>query len=81
MYGWPHSEEKHFTFDLLRRLNEDPHDQWVCIGDFNQILSSQDQEGGLEPNFNRISLFRSALDECGLLDLRFSGPRFTWDNA
>lgn len=27
-----------------------------------------------------MALFRDCLDDCGLIDLGFSGPKFTWTN-
>ena len=27
-----------------------------------------------------MKLFRECLENCGLLDLGFSGPKFTWNN-
>ena len=28
--------------------------------------------------FNRANAFRTCLNTCGLMDLDFSGPKFTW---
>ena len=36
--------------------------------------------GGLPLNRNRVTAFRNCLDTCGLMDLGFQGPRFTWTN-
>ncbi|KAK2634725.1 hypothetical protein Ddye_029517 [Dipteronia dyeriana] len=41
------------------------------IGDLNEFLSELEKEGGSEN-------FRDALDQCGLKDLGFSSPKFTW---
>ena len=34
--------------------------------------------GGSTRSQAQMNLFREAIDECGFLDLRFLGPKFTW---
>ena len=53
---------------------------WVLLGDFNEMISEDEKMGGLPLNRNRISAFRNCMDKCGLMDLGFQGPRFTWTN-
>ena len=36
--------------------------------------------GGLPLNRTRIAAFKNCMDKCGLMDLGFQGPRFTWTN-
>lgn len=36
--------------------------------------------GGNTPNPRRLASFRGMLAACGLVDLEFKGPRFTWRN-
>lgn len=53
---------------------------WVMLGDFNEILSSNEKFGGLLVNVSRALKFKCSLDTCGMLDLGFHGPKFTWTN-
>ena len=53
---------------------------WVLIGDFNDMISEDKKLGVLPVNRSRISAFRNCIDKCGLIDLGFHGPRFTWTN-
>ena len=53
---------------------------WVLLGDFNEMISEDEKMGGLPLNRNRIFAFRNCMDKCGLMDLGFQGPRFTWTN-
>ena len=53
---------------------------WVLLGDFNEMISEDEKMGGLPLNRNRISAFRNCMDKCGLMDLGFQGPQFTWTN-
>lgn len=65
-YGWPRHEDKLHSFKLLKRLSCDVSQGWMCVGDFNQILNIEDKNGGNDPDFNLIIVFREALDVCGL---------------
>ncbi|KAK2642450.1 hypothetical protein Ddye_024213 [Dipteronia dyeriana] len=64
----------------MKRLHDMVHIPWFCAGDFNDILSPDEKIGGLPRNRMLIDNFRNALDYCGLDDMGFQGPRFTWSN-
>ncbi|CAN1188832.1 Putative ribonuclease H protein At1g65750 [Linum perenne] len=51
---------------------------WLILGDFNSILSADDKRGGVPFNRSRHKSFIDTVEVCGLSDLRFDGPRFTW---
>jgi len=53
---------------------------WLCIGDFNMILDQTDKSGGLPYATSSRDFFRSFMNTCGMIDLRFSGNPFTWSN-
>ncbi|XP_031372557.1 uncharacterized protein LOC116187768 [Punica granatum] len=53
---------------------------WVALGDFNEAATSWEKLGGSAASAKHMSLFNRMLDECALLDLGFTGPRFTWSN-
>ena len=53
---------------------------WLVLGDFNEILSEEDKFGGRRLNLNRAIEFKDCIDSCNLLDLGFSGPKYTWSN-
>ena len=44
------------------------------------MISEDEKLGGLSDNRTRMMAFRNCLDNCGLMDLGFHGPRFTWTN-
>ena len=50
------------------------------MGDFNEPLLNEDKFGGRAMSVNRSLLFKEYLDNCGMIDIGFSGPRFTWTN-
>lgn len=54
---------------------------WACIGDYNVYTSSDDKMEGVGPNLGSMADFVSCLGDCGLNDLGFNGPKFTWSNG
>lgn len=51
---------------------------WLCIGDYNDILTT-DEKNGRKPNSpGRMQRFRDMPNNCGFIDLGFRGPKFTW---
>ena len=53
---------------------------WVIAGDFNEPLSSVDKLGGRDVSIRRSLPLKDCLDRCNMIDLGFSGSRFTWAN-
>ncbi|KAK3221878.1 hypothetical protein Dsin_008903 [Dipteronia sinensis] len=49
-------------------------------GDFNEILSEDEKLGGAQKPRGQLESFQDALDDCGLQDLGYTGPPFTWCN-
>ncbi|KAK9683154.1 hypothetical protein RND81_10G119900 [Saponaria officinalis] len=72
IYGWPELCNKYKTWDMLRSLCYGDNIPTILFGDFNEILSNNEKEGGA---------FRNALDDCALHDLGFTGNKFTWQRG
>ena len=66
MYGQPDHTNKCQTWDLLRSINHDARDAFHYFGDFNEILSAMEKDGGARRNYNDMNAFRRCLDDCGL---------------
>ena len=62
---------------MLRMLNSKPHLPWVCMGDFNEILLSEEKRGGRIQPHGQMQAFWDVL-ACGFVDLGFTGPEFSW---
>ncbi|CAL9021651.1 unnamed protein product [Prunus brigantina] len=77
-YGHPVTAERHKSWELLSRLGSASSLPWVCIGDFNEILAAHEKLGGAVRNERQMQNFRQAIDSCGLKDLGYRGPKFTW---
>jgi hypothetical protein len=78
IYGEPSSERKHLTWDYIRDLHGRKDLPWMMLGDFNEILSNTEKEGGnLRPQ-RCMQGFRDALYNSELDDMGFQGDIFTW---
>lgn len=53
---------------------------WVLAEDFNEPLLEDDKFGGKAVSISRSLLLKECLDKCNMIDIRFSGPWFTWTN-
>ena len=51
---------------------------WLYLGDFNEITRQSEKMGGSYRSQAQMQLFRDAIDECGFMDLSFTGSQFTW---
>ena len=54
---------------------------WLLLGDFNEVLCGEDKLGGRQINLSQALDFKECLDNCNLLDLGFSRPKFIWTNS
>jgi hypothetical protein len=51
----------------------------VCFGDLNDIMCDMDTTS-INVNKFRMRTFNSYVKQCGLFDLGYSGPAYTWTN-
>jgi hypothetical protein len=79
-YGAPETHKREESWDLLRRLNAQLKLPWCCMGDFNELVRIEEKQGRHTRSESQMQLFRDVLDECGFVDLGFTGPKFTWTN-
>uniref|UniRef100_A0A453D5J8 Reverse transcriptase domain-containing protein n=1 Tax=Aegilops tauschii subsp. strangulata TaxID=200361 RepID=A0A453D5J8_AEGTS len=82
VYGESEAGRKKETWRALKLLGQ--HHQrgrlWLCVGDFNEILSCDEKEGGAARTQRCMDDFREALDSCELTDIGYIGDKFTWRN-
>jgi hypothetical protein len=80
-YGHPVLAKRHESWTLLRHLRSLCTGAWMCVGDFNEIVEHREKWGGTRRRDGQMEQFRAALEDCGLSDLGFLGPKFTWTNG
>ena len=77
MYASPRMAERHILWNNLIQTAGLHNMPWVVAGDFNEPLSEEDKFGGSAVSVNRSFLFNECLEKCNMIDIGFSGPRFT----
>ena len=77
-YGEPVAWRRHEEWSKLSALNTYSTIPWLCASDFNEFTRQDEKIGGAPRNHNQMQLFRTTIDECGLMDLGFISPKFTW---
>ncbi|KAH7861621.1 hypothetical protein Vadar_028497 [Vaccinium darrowii] len=80
VYGCPMKVGRDQVWSELEEIGRFERLLWLCIGDFNEVLSCDDNRGGKQCSQRRLALFHAMLNNCGLVDLEFKGPKFTWRN-
>lgn len=79
-YGWPEASQRGKSWALLNYLKYFVDGPWVCVGDFNAILSSVEKLSRTPPQQRLMDDFREALESANLMDLGFKGYPYTWNN-
>ncbi|KAL4638398.1 hypothetical protein ACB092_03G143700 [Castanea dentata] len=80
IYASPRFEERCILWENLKML-ADIHDlPWALMGDFNEVLTEEEKSGGNHISQRRVRAIQECMDTCYMIDLGFSGPKFTWTN-
>ncbi|GKV21615.1 hypothetical protein SLEP1_g31576 [Rubroshorea leprosula] len=67
-------------WEELRIVSKHFTGPWLVIGDFNDVVDSTEKFGGNPICQNRVKAYTDCMNDCNLLDLGYSGGRFTWVN-
>ncbi|CAN1128818.1 Putative ribonuclease H protein At1g65750, partial [Linum perenne] len=78
VYASPKATERVLLWDVLKMVAGSMTDPWAVVGDFNSILTANDKRGGAGFVRAQNKSFIDTVDLCGLSDLPFQGPKFTW---
>ncbi|KAJ1377585.1 Endonuclease/exonuclease/phosphatase superfamily [Sesbania bispinosa] len=79
IYASPRPAIREELWAQLQLLSTSILDPWVLMGDFNSYLSPEEKSGGAPANVRSMSRFNSFINLCGLFDLGYCGPPFTWE--
>uniref|UniRef100_A0ACD5VRH3 Uncharacterized protein n=1 Tax=Avena sativa TaxID=4498 RepID=A0ACD5VRH3_AVESA len=80
IYGDPYHHQSNAIWEQVANFVYDNRNLPIlCIGDMNEIMYDSDKS---TTNINRTRMyaFRSIVKNCGLFDLGFCGPAYTWTN-
>lgn len=78
-YGEACTNLRHQTWDTMKGIVSLSDLPWVCIGDFNEVLHPDEQEGIEERSNAQIQGFRDAVDVCMLMDIGYEGNFWTFE--
>jgi hypothetical protein len=81
IYGDPRHRQTSLIWDqiLATFVYDNCNLPMLCIGDMNELLYDMDKNS-LNINRAHMKAFRSMIKQCGLFDLGFGGPAYTWTN-
>jgi hypothetical protein len=81
MYGDPsHSKTSNIWKEVSTFVDVNIGKPLLCMGDLNELMYPQDKSNMNYVNYSRMHSFRSLVKDCGLFDLGFNGPGYTWCN-
>lgn len=80
VYASPQKDRRVLMWDNLKNIAESVSIPWLVGGDFNDYATADEKWDGKPASVSRMSFFQNAISCCGLSDLGFSGPKFTWWN-
>ena len=81
IYASPRLSKRRILWNNLKTVAQLHNLPWLMLGDFNEVLCGEDKFRGNQVNLNRALEFKECLDECNMLDLGFTGPKYTWMNC
>ncbi|CAN0914972.1 hypothetical protein LINGRAHAP2_LOCUS28862 [Linum grandiflorum] len=77
-YGFSQRSRRKDAWNQLRAIARPGHEAWCCIGDFNDLMYSDEKRGLHDHPQELMDGFRHAVNDCGLVDLPLQGYPFTW---
>ena len=81
IYGDPHHHATNMIWDLvLNFITLNSNLPMLCMGDLNELMHSNEKFGPTPADVNRINNFCASVKQCGLIDLGYNGPAYTWTN-
>ena len=81
MYGDPrHLQTASLWGQVQNFVVSYPNLPVICMGDLNNIMNVSEKLGPKPANIKRIADLCCMIKDCGLLDLDYNGPAYTWSN-
>ncbi|XP_026452220.1 uncharacterized protein LOC113352636 [Papaver somniferum] len=80
IYGSTNKANRKRVWSELQAVSDIPNSEWTVMGNLNTIGGTQEKRGGRNTSTIQLTELRDVMDNCRLIDLGFSGPKFTWNN-
>ena len=80
IYGHPEVAKKEEVWNDLRNIRNLAHSNWLCIGDFNQVLNDDEKFSFKHGPIPGSSFFLQLISDLAFCELTDSGQKYTWMN-
>lgn len=80
-YGNPNRSKWRESWQLLRTIHANTTLPWLDSGDFNELLTPRNKQGGVIHPSILMENFKVAVSDCSLVELHMEGRRFTWEKG
>ena len=80
VYRHPDHAKGDLVWQQLKTLKNGSHPNWLCIANFNQVLSSQDKLSFNQGNIVGANLLQQLITDLHLCSLTATGQRYKWIN-
>ena len=81
IYADPNCSKRQELWEEISLLTTEMNGAGLLAGDFNETISLKEQHDGDVDMQRRCDKFKLWIANNGLIDLGFSGPRFTWNRG
>lgn len=76
-YGHLDTHQRNESWKLLTSLHHQYQLPRPCLGDFNEIVSMSEKQGGAKRSQNQMEGFKNEINLCNFRDLGYNGSDFT----
>ena len=80
IYASPRFVERCMLWENLKLIATLRDLPWAIKGDFNEVITKGEKAGGNPIYLRRVRAILDYMNDCQMMDLGFSGPKFTWTN-
>ena len=80
IYGQLEVAKREEVWNDLRNIRNLAHSNWLCIGDFNQVLNDDEKFSFRHDPIPRSSFLLQLIFDLGFCELTASGQKYTWMN-
>ncbi|XP_075485321.1 uncharacterized protein LOC142525036 [Primulina tabacum] len=80
-YAFPERHRRRDSWNFIRSLAAQSSLSWLCIGNYKDMLSTEDNRGRVTHPQWLLRGFREAIDDCNLTDIPLNGHQFTWERS
>ncbi|WOG99649.1 hypothetical protein DCAR_0519003 [Daucus carota subsp. sativus] len=80
-YRIPDRSKRREAWSMIKNLAADSMLPWCIIGDFNDLMTEDEKKGEQCHPRALLNGFSETIMECNLIDLGFTGDKFTWERG